>query len=287
VTDQILDLLLDALAERQRARAAAQEPEPTLELDKLAQGSAVVPKATPVDDHTVFISANSVAAVGARADDETLPEATPRDAPRDSTPDIDFAAPPAEDVATEEQDDDSLNGSESTYLSDPVALLGLGPMLGRLALILALLIIVVNIPFNRFGVALARAMPDEASLIIRDGLVLKGSGDRIYVLENNQLRWISSLDAFHHYGYRWEQVREVEDSFLAGFEEGRPIHLLLKCPTSPHIYALEDGRKRWIKDIPTFEAEGYVWEDVTFVSCEALRNRPDGVPIPPDAGSPP
>jgi hypothetical protein len=165
--------------------------------------------------------------------------------------------------------------------------MGLGRMLGRLALVIALLLVVVNIPFNRFGTSLARAMPDEAALIIRDGLVLKGSDEKIYVLEANQRRWISSLDAFQAYGYRWEQVHEVDDQFLEQFELGRPIHLLYKCRTSPHIYAFEDGRKRWIKDIPTFEAQGYVWEDVRFVACDVLERIPDGLPIPEDAGTPP
>jgi hypothetical protein len=63
--------------------------------------------------------------------------------------------------------------------------------------------------------------------------------------------------------------------------------VLLKCRTSPHIYALENGRKRWIKDIPTFEAEGYVWEDVKMVECGYLRRLPDGPSIPEDAGPPP
>ena len=35
---------------------------------------------------------------------------------------------------------------------------------------------------------------------------------------------------------------------------------------------IEAGAKRWIIDIPTFEAEGYVWEDVKFVSCIYLHN---------------
>jgi hypothetical protein len=153
--------------------------------------------------------------------------------------------------------------------------------------ILALLLILINIPFNRYGTSLARAMPDSASLIIRDGLLLKGSGDEVYVLENNRLRWITTLEAFEHYGYRWSQVHQVEDAFLDDFELGLPIHLLLKCQTSPHIYALEDGEKRWIKDIPTFEAQGYLWDDVEFVSCDYLRGLPDGPPIPEDAGPPP
>jgi hypothetical protein len=70
------------------------------------------------------------------------------------------------------------------------------------------------------------------------------------------------------------------------FEQPEPI--LLKCPFSPHIYLLQGGQKRWVKDIPTFEAEGYRWSDVTeWVTCADLRSVPDGVPIPPGAGPPP
>jgi len=69
------------------------------------------------------------------------------------------------------------------------------------------------------------------------------------------------------------------------FENPDPI--LLKCQPSPHIYLLDDGEKRWIDTIETFTARGYVWRDVKFVSCDALRSIPDGEPIPADAGPPP
>ena len=67
----------------------------------------------------------------------------------------------------------------------------------------------------------------------------------------------------------------------------QPYPLLLKCPASPHIYLLEAGAKRWVKDIPTFTAQGYRWDDVHIVSCPNLAAVPDGRPIPPDAGPPP
>jgi hypothetical protein len=163
----------------------------------------------------------------------------------------------------------------------------LGRMLGRLAILVAVLVVLVNVPVTRYGVSLARIMPETSSLIIRDGLVLKGSGPEIYMLEDNKLRWISSMDAFEHLGLTWEDVHVVDDKFLTQFEEGRPYHVLLKCPDSPHIYRLENDQKRWIKDIDTFLAEGHVWEDVRFVSCDYLRSIPDGPPIPEDAGPPP
>lgn len=69
------------------------------------------------------------------------------------------------------------------------------------------------------------------------------------------------------------------------FEEPSPV--LLKCSTSPHIYLLDRGEKRWIEDIATFNERGYVWDDVSFVPCTDLQNVPDGPPIPADDGTPP
>lgn len=69
------------------------------------------------------------------------------------------------------------------------------------------------------------------------------------------------------------------------YEEPAPV--LMKCFNSPHIYLLDEGEKRWIADIETFNARGYVWDDVNFVSCDSLRRVPDGIPIPTDAGPPP
>ncbi|MFN2138089.1 MAG: hypothetical protein ACK2UK_19190, partial [Candidatus Promineifilaceae bacterium] len=66
-----------------------------------------------------------------------------------------------------------------------------------------------------------------------------------------------------------------------------PDPVLLKCTASDPIYLLEDGEKRWIESIETFEESGYRWSDVQFVSCDDLRTVPDGVPIPPGAGPPP
>ncbi len=65
-----------------------------------------------------------------------------------------------------------------------------------------------------------------------------------------------------------------------------PYPILLKCPTSPHVYLLDGGQKHWIKDIPTFEAEGFKWRDIKIETCEDIDAVPDGEPIPPDAGTP-
>lgn len=253
-TDRILDLLLDALAERQMARQGHRSWEPE-------------PESAP---RSPEIEIESPSADRDRLEvDSTEPESEPA-------------------VESEVQD---LKVSDPVEPVPPAVHPPAGQLtrvLPRLVIGLLALVVMVNIPLSRHGPSLARAMPDSAALIIRDGLLLKGAeSEEIYVLQDNQLRWISSLDAFDRLGYRWRDVHIVEESFLDKFEEGRPLHVLLKCSASPHIYRVEREQKRWIKDIPTFQAEGHVWEDVRMVSCEYLRLIPDGLSIPPDAGPPP
>ena len=161
-------------------------------------------------------------------------------------------------------------------------------LMARLAIGVLLILVLINIPINAQGTALARSVPNSASLVIANGLLVKEeSSPDVYVYRDGAFHWISSLDAFQHYGYRWENVHPVEAGFLNDFEKGNPLSVLLKCDGSPHVYAMEVGQKRWIVDIPTFTAQGYVWQDVRFVPCDYLRNLPEGDSIPPGRGTPP
>ena len=268
-TDQILDLLLDALAERQRVRGT--------------QGRAPVnPSLNPAWKAPRADERLAAAEQGEREEPAAL---TPVPSPRPEPPPSEQQRlverrnpgppPPPRFVPP----DDEGTGEPPPRLPS----INMGKMLWRLALLVIALLVLINIPVTRYGVSLARIMPESSSLIIRDGLILKGSGPEIYRLEDDKLRWISSMDAFEHLRLTWEDVHVVEDEFLLKFEKGRPLHVLLKC-SSPHIYRLENEQKRWIRDIDTFLAEGHAWEDVRFVSCQYLRDLPTGPSIPEDAG---
>ena len=238
--EQILDLLLDALLERQQSR----------------QGRDPRPPEPPAIPEPVMV--------------EPPPQLEPE-------PELIVEEPALAEFETFEE-----------ILPPPAHAGQTGRLIFRLAVGLFLLILLVNVPINRHGVSLARVLPDSAALIIRDGLLLKGeTNDEVYVLQDDKLRWISSMEAFDRLGYRWKDVHEVEESFFDKFEKGQPLHVLLKCDSSPHIYRIEREQKRWIKDILTFESEGHIWQDVRFVSCRYLREIPDGPPIPEDAGPPP
>ena len=88
------------------------------------------------------------------------------------------------------------------------------------------------------------------------------------------------------FGIDQSQVETLPQSVQAIIYE-QPDPILLKCTGVPHIYLLEDGQKRWIDTIATFEDRGYVWRDVSLIQCDDLNAIPDGAPIPEDAGAPP
>jgi len=264
--DRIINLLVDEIEERMRERHPPSPPEPPVEAQPLPAAAPVAAQEAPE-------------AEVASEQGTALLSVTP--AP---------VCPVCGGALREGSASCDVCGFETEREQELPPVSTLSPhaarLMGRLALGLLVAIVLINIPWR--GRTLATAMPDSDSLIIRNGLVVKEESDeRIYVYQDGRFRWISSLDAFEHYGFTWRDVHIVEDGYLDRYEKGADIHVLLKCRDSPHIYRLEEGLKRWIRDIDTFVAEEHVWEDVRFVSCQYLRDLPDGETIPSGSGPPP
>ena len=152
----------------------------------------------------------------------------------------------------------------------------MGRSLGQIFIILVVLLVLVNIPFNSASAGLAQLMPHSASIVIQDGMLLKGSGPQIYVVDNYKVRRVSTEAMQKFFGPR--RVNRVEDSLLAQFGQGPPVQYLLQCRTKPDIYAVEDGYKRRVAIPPTNSVQ--VWDKVHFVSCHYLERLPDGPPLP-------
>ena len=116
----------------------------------------------------------------------------------------------------------------------------MGRSLGQILVGLVVLLVLVNIPINHHGASLAQIIPKATAIVIYDGMVLKGSGPEIYILDDHKLRWVSSPEAFDHY-FHYYEVHTVEDNLLEGFGKGNPIRRLVTCPNSPYTYAVENG----------------------------------------------
>jgi hypothetical protein len=159
--------------------------------------------------------------------------------------------------------------------------LNMGRSLAQIVIVMLVLLMLVNIPFNNSKAGLAQLLPQTTAVVISEGLLLKGSGPEIYRVEGYKLRRIDSPEVFERYFNR-NDIVTVEDSLIEQFGQGQPIHRLVKCQGSPTIYALENGQKRWVK-YPSSAGGANPWDRAITLSCAALRRLPDGLPIPENA----
>ncbi|MGI8423514.1 MAG: PQQ-binding-like beta-propeller repeat protein [Chloroflexota bacterium] len=63
----------------------------------------------------------------------------------------------------------------------------------------------------------------SVSLQTESGLLVKGGGDRVYLLEGGVRRWVSTEAAFEARGFSWSNVHLVSESFLGNVAEGASL----------------------------------------------------------------
>jgi hypothetical protein len=196
----------------------------------------------------------------------------------------------------------------------PVSLADVSPRLGRwlrwgivVVAALALIVSLYALSAILYRTTLDRLTPNRLAFIgwnvINIGLLVLVL---FFQVRARAERWLQGLFRAYSAGtvaYAvWTLAMILALPWLFGFDRGvvetlppavqdivyeHPNPILLKCASSPHIYLLDGGEKRWIETIETFNDRGYVWRDVYFVTCEELRSIPDGTPIPANAGPPP
>lgn len=172
---------------------------------------------------------------------------------------------------------------------------------------LALVVSIYALAAIVYRTALDRLTPNRLTFIgwnvINIGLLLLLL---LYQARAKAGRWLQQLFRAYSAGTvaytAWTMAMLIALPWLFGIDQGElaslpasvqdivyetPNPILLKCADSPHIYLLEEGEKRWINTMETFEDRGYVWRDVQFIACDDLWSIRDGTPIPADAGPPP
>jgi hypothetical protein len=191
----------------------------------------------------------------------------------------------AADVGPQDMDPEGATPIDDQRLPSPQPSPAMGRSLAQILIVLVVLLVLVNIPLSSLRAGLVQLVPHNSAMVIHDGLLLQGSGAEIYVLQDYKLRWISSPEALDRY-FTVSSISTVEDSFLEQFGRGQPVRRLVRCPGSPTVYALENGRKRWVK-VPPPTNQASAWDRIELVSCDTLRNLSTGLPVPEDAGLPP
>ncbi len=87
-----------------------------------------------------------------------------------------------------------------------------------------------------------------------DGVLLRGGGGQIYILENGLKRWIRNSDAFFGLGYKVENVINLNDGFLSTISNGSDIHSassipngsIVRAKNDQKVYLIQAGQKKWI-----------------------------------------
>ena len=107
--------------------------------------------------------------------------------------------------------------------------------------------------------------------------LIRTLGDKkVYLIaENGYKRHVPNPSVFESYGYKWEDVLDVENAIVDAF----PINVLVRVDGDEKVYKLENGTKRWIKTSAAFERTGFSWYDVGLVNQAELDAHPEGASI--------
>jgi hypothetical protein len=145
----------------------------------------------------------------------------------------------------------------------------------------------------------------------KHGDLIRVKGDiKVYLVQgqqqgpqlNYQRRGIASEEVFNRMGFKWSDVKDIDQQDLMSIPEGPPIWskelttsfpdgTLIRSRGKPQTYVIQGGRKCYIPDPETFQSRGYSWDQVKEVDQATLDSISTGIPIasvkPPFQYTPP
>jgi glucose/arabinose dehydrogenase len=106
-----------------------------------------------------------------------------------------------------------------------------------------------------------------------DGMLLKAEGDsKIYVVQKNRKRWLSSEEIFRSYGYSFANVYEVPKAVLGAISS----QAFVKAKGGTTVYMVNDaGYKRRILNPAVLTSYGISGADVIEISAAEFSSHPD------------
>jgi hypothetical protein len=107
--------------------------------------------------------------------------------------------------------------------------------------------------------------------------IAKGSSPQVYLMDQGQKKPIPDQATFTRWGFRWQDLVVVSDSFLSYYPLGKTLKKLAKG-SSPAVYYIEAGKKRLIPSAKIFNRLGFRWQDIVVCSDQFLFYYPLGPP---------
>jgi len=107
------------------------------------------------------------------------------------------------------------------------------------------------------------------------GILVKGSGPTVYLIENGLKREILSSQIFTKLGYKWNKIMTISDGelmlYLTGDFVGYKSGTLAKAAGDSTVYLLSGGQKQAFVSSEQFINMGYQWKNVLTVSAGELE----------------
>jgi len=114
--------------------------------------------------------------------------------------------------------------------------------------------------------------------------------EKIYLIQSGQRRAIATEEVFNRMGFKMEDVKELDAQTVMNIPEGPPLWsketiaphpegALIRLKGKAQAYVIRGGRKCYIPDPETFQANGFQWDQVIEVDQSTFNKIPTGIPI--------
>ncbi len=101
-------------------------------------------------------------------------------------------------------------------------------------------------------------------------LIKYPNDSKVYLVENNKKRWITSGDVFNAKKFRWDFIETISTSNV--YDDGENLNSsvsegdLIKYENDPKVYLVENNKKRWITSGDVFNTKGYSWSQIRILA---------------------
>lgn len=130
--------------------------------------------------------------------------------------------------------------------------------------------IVVVLAISIFVFSAFYGLSDFAKAVSYEGKLIRPSGySNVFIISKGKKHYIPDIEIFNSYGYKWEDVIEVDQSVEHSYE---PVNLIKTADSDKVFYLSSYNKKFWIPTSEIFLKAGYhsVDEDVVIVNKTEL-----------------
>lgn len=120
---------------------------------------------------------------------------------------------------------------------------------------------------------------------MRDRSLMLGSNGKVYVVSDGKKKWITTENIFNDLGYKWDQVKRVDDAHISAYEDGGSITSSATHPNGSlvvfnnGVWLIESGVKRPFFNVLAFEGNGYSWDKLATITDAEASTYATGSPV--------